>query len=296
MRTFFFTLKCLPLEINIFEDCLAVLIPFIFSHKKYAYVVEKDNTPDRHLHFMLEGPYKDLDAFKRKLRTKPFRAYLELIKRGYISSNQYSIDTQLVPEEYDHKMAILGYLFKEGLANRRSSEGYGEEEIVFAVRSYWSEERLKAMKPSNKHRDVKLISVKNAHAWIRDWLDKQENYDLSNWRVVSYAMRKDYYSFADIPKVKLREIVEDLRLQDDLIGFEEVIITEDIENEQGFYDEEPYMKPASAECNIDDDPLLNKEKPYKNCFDHEGEAWKASQKTSSPKTLDEIKGIFKNNH
>ncbi len=275
MRTFFFTLKCLPLEINIFEDALAVLLPFIFSHNKYAYVVEKDHTPDRHLHFMLEGPYKDLDAFKRKLRTKPFKAYLDLIKRGFISSNQYSIDTQLVPEEYDHKMAILGYLFKEADANRRNSEGYTEEEIVFAVRSYWSEERLKAMKPSNQHRDVKLITVKNAHAWIRDWLDKQDNYDLSNWRVVSYAMRRDYYSFADIPKVKLREIVEDLRLQDDLIGYEEVHVTEDIEKEHCFYDFEPKILTKSEQYNIDHPPPKSVGHSYKDqdSYAHASSAW-----------------------
>ncbi len=214
MRAFFFTLRCVPSEQQLFEDALSVLLPFILHRDKYAYVIEKDNSPDRHLHFVIEDSAKDLIAFKKKLRTKPFKLFLDLIAKGFVSSNNYAINTQMVPTNQEDLTRILGYIYKEVDPPRRKSHGFSDEDINTGLQAWIAEERLKC-RDLLPYKDVVLVSVKNAHALIRDWLIKHTDYDLMNtdWTLVKFAMRQDYYSFADIPDKKLRMIIEDLHIQ-----------------------------------------------------------------------------------
>ncbi len=215
MRAFFFTLRCVPSEQQLFEDALSVLLPFILHRDKYAYVIEKDNSPDRHLHFVIEDSAKDLIAFKKKLRTKPFKLFLDLIAKGFVSSNNYAINTQMVPTNQEDLTRILGYIYKEVDPPRRKSHGFSDEDINTGLQAWIAEERLKC-RDLLPYKDVVLVSVKNAHALIRDWLIKHsKDFSLMNcdWVIIKFAMRQDYYSFADIPDKKLRMIIEDLHIQ-----------------------------------------------------------------------------------
>lgn len=218
MRHYFFTLRCVPSEQQLFEDALAVLLPFIVSREQYAYVIEKDNTPDRHLHFVLEDTAKDLLAFKKKLRTKPFKCFLDLIASGFVSSNNYAINTQMVPTNQEDLIRILGYIYKEEAPPRRKSIGFKDEDINTGLQAWLAEARLKC-RDVLPYRDIVLISVKNAHSHIRDWLIKHSQYDLTKdeWILIKFAMRQDYYSFADIPDKKLKIIIEDLHIQEGIL-------------------------------------------------------------------------------
>ncbi len=214
MRHYFFTLRCVPSEQQLFEDALAVLLPFIVSREQYAYVIEKDNTPDRHLHFVIEDSSKDLNAFKKKLRTKSFKLFLDLIAKGFVSSNNYAINTQMIPTNQEDLIRILGYIYKEVDPPRRKSIGFKDEDINTGLQAWIAEERLKC-RDLLPYRDIVLVSVKNAHSLIRDWLIKHSEYDLtkSDWTPIKFAMRQDYYSFADLPDRKLKMIIEDLHIQ-----------------------------------------------------------------------------------
>ncbi len=214
MRHYFFTLRCVPSEQQLFEDALAVLLPFIVSREQYAYVIEKDNSPDRHLHFVLQDSAKDLLAFKKKLRTKSFKLFLDLIAKGFVNSNNYAINTQMIPTNQEDLTRILGYIYKEVDPPRRKSMGFSDEDINTGLQAWIAEERLKC-RDLLPYRDTVLVCIKNAHALIRDWLIKHSEYDLTkdDWTPIKFAMRQDYYSFADLPDRKLKMIIEDLHIQ-----------------------------------------------------------------------------------
>lgn len=216
-RYIFYTVRTHPAETELFEDALTVLIPFIKSHTEYAYVIEKDNTPDRHLHTVVYGNYKDLNAYKNKLSRTKFKIFQDLINSGYIQSNHNAFNTQLVSKildeaevEQENVRTLLGYIYKEKNATRRESL-FPEEIITLAIQQYWALERTKAKKVNKS--DKKILTDKTAETYITQWCEENYENGFKDTLIMSEIMTgmiKDGHRFYTIPMKTLRRIYNEM--------------------------------------------------------------------------------------
>lgn len=211
-RYVFYTVRTHPAETGLFEDALAILIPFIKSHTQHAYVIEFDNTPDRHLHCVVYGNYKDMNAFKDKLSRKKFKDFQDLIHSGFIQSNHNAFNTKLVEKEdtAENLRTLLGYIYKEENAMRRESL-FPEEVITLAVKQYWALERTRARKV--KKSDKKILTDKTAETYITEWCDKNLENGFKSSTCMSEIMEgmiRDGHRFYNIPMRTLRRIYNEM--------------------------------------------------------------------------------------
>lgn len=214
-RFVFFTVRTHPAEIELFEDMLAILIPFCKSHTQYAYVIEKDGTPDRHLHMLVYGNYKDINAFKDKLKRKKFKDFQDLINSGYLQTNIHCFNTQLVNKdnEDENTRTLLGYIYKEENVVRRESL-FPQEFITLAIKQYYALERTKSRKVMKS--DKKILTDKTAETYITQWCDQYfENgfKDATCMSEIMTGMIRDGHRFYNIPMRTLRRIYNEMSVE-----------------------------------------------------------------------------------
>eukprot|EP01049_Picozoa_sp_SAG25_P023953 SAG25_NODE_10522_length_330_cov_1.341991_1_plen_75_part_01 len=70
---FFLTLRCSPLDTQLFEDIIILLLQETTTFISHTYSIEKDKTPDRHLHLLAETNHRDVSHFKQILKKKEIR-------------------------------------------------------------------------------------------------------------------------------------------------------------------------------------------------------------------------------
>lgn len=228
MRYYFYTVRTHPAEIGMFEDMLAILLPFCKKHEEYCYVIEKDGTPDRHLHFLIRATYPGIDKFKRALSAKKFNVFLSLINNGFTQTNQYAFNTQLVSldNEDENVSELLGYMYKEENATRRESNGFAPEFIAEAIHRFWALERTRRAKP--KLVDTKYLKLVTMETHIIHYCEKISRvFKEDNWYSIKRDMIIDGYSFVDIPDKKIRLLINEMELRHHDVGAK-MIVTEDI--------------------------------------------------------------------
>ena len=87
MTYIFYTFRPQICDQQLFEDFLKLFIPFVKSHKEYAYSVESDGTLSKHLHAIIGSPstgkdYQDLDKFYQKFnKTNGLKEFKDFAKK-----------------------------------------------------------------------------------------------------------------------------------------------------------------------------------------------------------------------
>ena len=215
LRYVFYTFRPHPLDLQKFEDYLTLLIPFVESHEHYAFSVEKDDTPDRHIHALMGSPkYKDFSKFTQAYNGKKRRLneYTDMITRGKQTSAKHGWDTRLLPDTEDDFQKTLGYIYKD--VNVRSGTNFPVETFTASVEYYWAARRLDAPSPHDKN--WILVTKKNALQHIPDFVKKyQEKYNLKGYmdRRLPFYMAKERYCLVDLSPKNYEVILQTLSIE-----------------------------------------------------------------------------------
>lgn len=204
---FFLTLRCSPLECQLFEDITTLILQEITQFISHTYCVEKDNSPDRHLHLLVKTNHRDLSHFKQVFKKKKYEPFFKLINSRNTETNQHALDIQTIKEE-DYNLT-LGYIYKETFCNRRSTS-HTTEEVQNAIEEYYAHKRLETQfTPATKKI---ILTVKNFHSHIEKFLQENPEESVIDWYSLKKKMILNNYSFFDISEKKVRIAINELQM------------------------------------------------------------------------------------
>lgn len=206
-RHIFFTFRPQINDQSLFEDFLTMFIPFIKSHKEFAYSVENDGTNGRHIHTFLKGKYQDKDKFYQKWNKTNGLTKFKKICKDFTNTDENGFDTKLVPDEENDILHVLGYTLKECGGNRWSSN-IPQIRLTEALEYYHAHRRIKAKSDINK--DWIIMKPQTAHAHITKYM-KDKGYILPP-NTLGIEMASDKYSWVCLTSKQVKLITSELTL------------------------------------------------------------------------------------
>lgn len=244
---FFLTLRCSPLDIQLFEDIITLLLQEITQFMCHSYSVEKDETPDRHIHILVKTEHRDVSHFKQLLKKKKFEPFFKLLKNKNIETNQYALDIKPVKEE-DY-LNVLGYVYKETFCKRRYSTET-QETITNAINTYHSTKRLEQQNIPYSKKIV--LSVKNFHSHIEQFLIEHPEESIDDWYNMKIKMIMNNYSFFDISDKKVKIAIRELQMIKNPSQAEVLMDSMDTEDIQSRWYKNPEYDPDYLRTNFPD--------------------------------------------
>lgn len=202
---FFMTLRCSPLDTQLFEDITTLILGEYTD--KVSYSIEKDNTPDRHLHLLTTTTHRDLSHFKQSLKKKKFEPFFKLLKSKNTETNQHALDIKTIKEE-DYNLT-LGYIYKETFCERRSTF-HSTEEVQKAIEEYYSHKRLETQLTPQSSKVV--LTVKNFHSYLEKFLQEHPEESVDDWYSLKKKMILNNYSFMDMSERKIKIAINELQI------------------------------------------------------------------------------------
>lgn len=204
---FFLTLRCSPLDIQLFEDITILLLQETTTFISHTYSIEKDNTPDRHLHLLVETNHRDVSHFKQIFKKKKYEPFMKLLKSQNTETNQYAVDVKPIKDEDKEK--TLGYIYKETFCERRHSTETTEA-ITKAIEVYHAHKRIETQfTPSSKKI---VLTVKNFHSHLEKFLLENPEESVDDWCSCKIKMRLNNYTFFDISDKKVKIAIRELQM------------------------------------------------------------------------------------
>lgn len=156
------------------DDFLTIILPKIKQKCNFfLWAIEKDGTPDKHIHIFLklkETECKEAKIKQNYLNFKEMREFLEHSKKD-CECNHRQLDYPLLKNSYENHMAKLGYCLKEN-PKRFGSVGISKEVMTECLNFYMATEKCK---PSTEE-DWDLITPKNVYTKL-PYLLKKHNID-----------------------------------------------------------------------------------------------------------------------
>jgi len=211
LNLFFLTVRAHPNDYLIFEDFLLIILDY-FKDKKRLWSIEKDDTPDRHLHILIWSHEKDAEALYRKLNTKTFKAIKERINNESNTCWKNHVDgfINLKKVKSEEESKTIGYIFKEEKIKRCFKFDYSEEKILDCVKVYYASKRAEESNKNPYADSIKLLTGRNAHANILNYCERNSiRYDDNT---IYYKMVRDGFSFANVGKKVMSDIFREIRV------------------------------------------------------------------------------------
>ncbi len=179
MPNYFVTFRAHSAEPQVFEDWMILLLKIIKRQKNYAYQIEWDETPSRHIHLLL---YDKIDISKihqlfNNKQEKLFKKFLEYKltvwdkdsdNKGFCNIICCDDKDPLSSTEY-----YLGYIHKHNCPRRGHSVDITSEIIHDAVMLYYTNKKLS--KRDEKNNDIKLITSKNIYSNLISFVNDPSN-------------------------------------------------------------------------------------------------------------------------
>ena len=204
---FFLTLRCSPLDTQLFEDITILLLQEASNFISHTYSIEKDNTPDRHIHLLVETSHRDVSHFKQILKKKKFEPFFKLLRNKNVETNQHALDIKAIKDE--DKLLTLGYIYKETFCERRHSTETMEV-VTKAIEIYNAHKRIESQNtPESK---VIVLTVKNFHSHVEKFLLEHPEETVDDWPTLKKNMRLNRYSFFDISDKKVKIAIRELQM------------------------------------------------------------------------------------
>lgn len=206
----FITINCHTLDIQLFDDIYNWIIPHLkLISKTLIWNVEKDGTPQQHLHILIDHSKKDGDKLKNYINNKEFKKLL--LNTNTILSNCLNIQT--IPKKsgkycWEYR---IGYICKETISKRSCFNEMTREEINTNVEFYYSIERIEN-KPEKYKSDKISITSKNIHTYYEMESKKDETIKPHNFQV---KMTCKGYSFLNITSRQCQLFTNELLLLED---------------------------------------------------------------------------------
>lgn len=166
---FFYTCRFHPNDLNSFESFLSiflVLIKSLVEKKKiikYRYVIEKDETPSRHLHLLFESKHKDRNAlmkfFQKQKDLQIFKKFLfqetETDPNRAFCINTVKSNEQNPKQTWEY---YIGYTYKEEDI-KRQGDNLSHAEIMEGIKYYQAVEISTAKTQENDWRYIKSNQI-----------------------------------------------------------------------------------------------------------------------------------------
>lgn len=227
---FLLTVRAHVSEVQIFEDFLNILLPDIKKRKEYYFSVEKDGSPDRHLHVVLRDPSPDRKNFIKKFKKKIYEEFKNSLKdTSTLWDPEFkSKFFQILPIKLEEVKLKIGYVFKENDLTRyavhfpeweefpdaadvtpASQAQSAEAFIAECVKLHYAKERIDAR---TKHEDdIVLVTPKNFHAKVNEFIKTDEESDYND-HLIQYRMVKSGYSFLNMSDNQTCKGFKELRI------------------------------------------------------------------------------------
>lgn len=200
------TSRAHPSEIQIFEDWLVLILPFVKERiMEFHYSVENDLTCDRHLHCVVEDNALDVTNFKKKLETKKFKKFKDSIKNNLTDFEQLTFCKKIKENE---ETINIGYIFKDTNSRQGSSEFGDPDYISQCIKEYFTDERIKAR--GNETNDINIVTTKNFYAKVQDFVKKNEL--TYNDHMIYLKMIRNNYGFINISTKQITRGFRELKI------------------------------------------------------------------------------------
>lgn len=155
----FLTIRASDAEPDMFEKLLIIFLPMLEVCPEYAYHVEHDHTPSKHLHvfFTLHKHFADASKITQYFLKKPMKQ----LRQTFMATDwTHCWKMIMVPHTKEDEMKALGYVLKEN-DGRRKIHKYSAQRCLEAINYYILTQRLDKMNTLDN--DWKYITVKNIH-------------------------------------------------------------------------------------------------------------------------------------
>lgn len=221
-----------PNDINIFESVLETLPEYLNQFDDYLYVIEKDNTLERHAHVIIFHKFDRLDNRLRKLKEFiqiKIKNRNSILKRFIVTRNPKSL--------HDKKM-VLGYVIKDlgsvdtqgnslviktDVRHTTKDKSFIIDNADLLLECYNYFQKNKISNDKNKNfKDIICINKNTAICTILNYIDKNKKYnEIKVYPELFDEMVLDGYSFLNISRCVKRDLYLELKIHMEEITDEE---------------------------------------------------------------------------
>lgn len=260
MPEFFYTFRPHPTNEVLFEDFLTLFLPMIKSFPKFVFVVERDNTPEKHFHAVFETPpnIKDMDKLKQKFKSKAFQQFQKFLYENTETNSHAFLIVKIKKDSQKDFKYYTGYCYKEENVSRRDTN-LNQNEILDACKYYNAIERININSQKN---DWIYIKPNNIHMYVDRFIKSTEGATYSNF---SKLMNKQGYSFNSISNKQVCLSIAELKARnnddtdmDDLIIKAHANGTQMDQIDFTYNEVTSFLKKIITEYNIKDVPMAVK--------------------------------------
>lgn len=221
----FLTFRAHCSEPQAFEDFLTIILPLIsLKSETYRWTIEKDNTPDKHIHIFFSHDKKDKSKIEQMIMTKIMKEFKSSLNE---TQWKYAFDLKLVENTQDDKMKCLGYVSKD-INTRNETKNISQEIMTQSCDFYFAHRRIK----NATSNDWIAINTKNIHNKIESFC-KKESIDVNDPGLIP-LMVSSKHTFCQISLQQRKMALTELKYQQ---GNKSVIntqiLTEDIVETKG---------------------------------------------------------------
>lgn len=208
----FLTFRAHMSEPDVFEDFLHIFLPIVTTKfPNHIYSVEKDDSPDRHLHLFFLHNEKETKNIKQKLYPKAVKDFFKslnssettmknsfLIGRKFNQTEEESFGFKMTLED---KMKAIAYCGKD-ICRRQVINHISQEVITTSCKFYYSTEKRK---PSTE-KGWKIINGKNFHIKLEEYSSKN-NMTVHDYELIP-KMTHDRHTFQLTAREQKKYIAE----------------------------------------------------------------------------------------
>lgn len=204
----------------LFEDFLNIILPMLEEYEKYAYVVEKDNTPNKHFHLILYGNFPDYDKFKQRFTGKKsglsnFKKFLVRQTESELRYAEMGHKIKDSPKEPKNLQYYLGYINKEDDIQRKGSKGFSVDEILKSLKYYYSIAKTN-IKQEAQEIGWTILKPTTIHTTIEEICKKREIL-IQNFSPVMLTQEK--ISFNSLTNRQIQISMEELLIHENYKGY-----------------------------------------------------------------------------
>lgn len=215
MPNFFLTFRAHPSEPQVFEDFILIFLKTIQKKSRYAWSIEWDGTPQRHIHCVL-CDVPDISKVNQLLNTKHYKLFKQSLDDKYTTWNSDDDNKGFqniirIDDSDPEKSTIyyLGYTNKHN-NSRRDQKDFTQQEITDAVKEYHSIKRI-SHRPE-KNNNIKLITNKNIYQNIISFVENPENDTSYDDRYLKYKTIKSGFGYSQVSDKTEEKVFQELRI------------------------------------------------------------------------------------
>lgn len=222
LKYFFLTIRPHPNDIILFEDFLILFFNFIKFNKNIkfsTYSIEKDKTPDRHLHIVLGTKFRDSDKLITALNSKQFKVFKERLKHHdtiwtkRITEDEASnafINFKVIHNTEEDVMKTIGYTHKIENNERRDTTALENSFLTECIELYYAHKRNQIKEQDPETQSIRTLTLKNALPHILSFC-KRNNIGYNN-NTIMYKMVQSKYSFVNISAGNISRLFREFRI------------------------------------------------------------------------------------